>query len=232
MKCPNCGKEIANDSKFCEFCGAKIIFASIGEKSPQKKKVVWITLILILCLLLFGGILYYEHAREETERKASLAAQGFVDLGLPSGTLWKNRNEKGTYTIDLALTKVTAEELKKTNNQYSYEGFFTYEEAVTIYSSNLPTKEQYDELISDCKWQWTRNGYEVTGPNGAKIFFPAAGNRPSYCLFDMGVSTYGIYWSSSWSESTPWSLQFASDHVFMVDTKGEEGGSSVRLVHM
>ncbi len=24
MKCPNCGKEIANDSQFCEFCGAKI----------------------------------------------------------------------------------------------------------------------------------------------------------------------------------------------------------------
>ncbi len=24
MKCPTCGKEIANDSKFCEFCGAKI----------------------------------------------------------------------------------------------------------------------------------------------------------------------------------------------------------------
>lgn len=24
MKCPKCGKEIAYDSKFCEFCGAKI----------------------------------------------------------------------------------------------------------------------------------------------------------------------------------------------------------------
>ena len=24
MNCPNCGKEIANDSVFCEFCGVKI----------------------------------------------------------------------------------------------------------------------------------------------------------------------------------------------------------------
>lgn len=24
MKCPNCGKEIANDSVFCEYCGAKM----------------------------------------------------------------------------------------------------------------------------------------------------------------------------------------------------------------
>ena len=24
MRCPNCGKEIAEDSKFCEYCGAKV----------------------------------------------------------------------------------------------------------------------------------------------------------------------------------------------------------------
>jgi len=24
MKCPNCGKEITDDSLFCEFCGAKV----------------------------------------------------------------------------------------------------------------------------------------------------------------------------------------------------------------
>ena len=25
MECPNCGKEIASDSNFCEFCGAKLV---------------------------------------------------------------------------------------------------------------------------------------------------------------------------------------------------------------
>ncbi len=25
MKCPNCGKEIANDSLYCEFCGTKVL---------------------------------------------------------------------------------------------------------------------------------------------------------------------------------------------------------------
>ena len=25
MRCPNCGKEIANDSQFCEYCGTKVI---------------------------------------------------------------------------------------------------------------------------------------------------------------------------------------------------------------
>ena len=24
MKCPNCGKEIANDSVFCEYCGTRV----------------------------------------------------------------------------------------------------------------------------------------------------------------------------------------------------------------
>ena len=39
MKCPNCGKEIANDSLFCEFCGAKV-------KKAAKKWVPWVAGIL------------------------------------------------------------------------------------------------------------------------------------------------------------------------------------------
>ncbi len=31
MKCPNCGREIADDSKFCDFCGTKI----------EEKKISW-----------------------------------------------------------------------------------------------------------------------------------------------------------------------------------------------
>jgi hypothetical protein len=33
MKCPNCGKEIANDSVFCEFCGAKVEVAKQSQVS-------------------------------------------------------------------------------------------------------------------------------------------------------------------------------------------------------
>lgn len=45
MKCPNCGKEIANESLFCEFCGAKV-------KKATKKWVPWVAGILA-CIVSF-----------------------------------------------------------------------------------------------------------------------------------------------------------------------------------
>lgn len=36
MKCPNCGKEIANDSKFCDYCGLKLNFASVSDISQEE----------------------------------------------------------------------------------------------------------------------------------------------------------------------------------------------------
>ena len=46
MKCKRCGEEIANDSKFCEFCGTK----------SEKKQIKWWQLILGL-IGLTGGLL-------------------------------------------------------------------------------------------------------------------------------------------------------------------------------
>ena len=46
------------------------------------------------------------------------ASEGYVDLGLPSGTLWKNANEGGD------------------------DALYTYDEAVSMFGDKLPTKEQ------------------------------------------------------------------------------------------
>ena len=89
----------------------------------------------------------------------------WVDLGLPSGTLWKNSNENG---------------------------FYSYDDAIAKFGSRLPTKEQLDELIDKCKWTWksSKKGYIVVGPNGNSIFLPAAGYRG--CDGDViGVGSYG-----------------------------------------
>lgn len=60
MKCPNCGKEIAEDSKFCEFCGKKI--QSMGDN--KKKTILWVSLALTFFIILFialvvGNRIYY-----------------------------------------------------------------------------------------------------------------------------------------------------------------------------
>ena len=46
MKCPNCGKEIADDSKFCEHCGTKIRKSHKWGKGGLK--FLWIPLVVIL----------------------------------------------------------------------------------------------------------------------------------------------------------------------------------------
>ena len=54
----------------------------------------------------------------------ALNAQEYVDLGLPSGTLWKSKNENGF--------------------------FYNHSSAVLDYGDNLPSKEQFKELADNC----------------------------------------------------------------------------------
>ena len=47
MKCPKCGKEIAKDSLFCEYCGTQV---------KKNRKPLFIAIAILACLLIFGGI--------------------------------------------------------------------------------------------------------------------------------------------------------------------------------
>lgn len=95
----------------------------------------------------------------------------YVDLGLPSGTLWNDVNEGKNFRC-------------------------SYSDAVVKFEENLPTKEQFEELVYLCKWLWTGKGYKVEGLNGNCIYIPAAGFRDcdGYVL---NSGMYGFYWSSS-----------------------------------
>jgi hypothetical protein len=138
---------------------------------------------------------------------------GYMDLGLPSGTLWKDKNESGFYDCDAA---------------------------VRAFGSSLPTKEQWEELKTKCDWEWdsSEKGYYVKGTNGESIFLPASGGRN--CDGDVyGVGASGRYWSSApngskyaWSlyfESYAWSPYFESPEVRM-EYDRRCYGRSVRLV--
>lgn len=128
---------------------------------------------------------------------------GYVDLGLSSGTYWKETNESGFY-----------------NNV----------NAVSKFGDKLPTKEQLEELKNECEWTWTGNGYKVTGPNGESITLPAAGYRDCH-NGDVGdVGTRGNYWSSTPVASAgAWYLFFNSSGV-NVGSSYRGYGRSVRLV--
>ena len=76
--------------------------------------------------------------------------EGFIDLGLPSGTCWAQPSSS----------------------------LYSYEDAKSLINNtgvSLPTTAQYRELIDNCKWRWIGTGFRVTGPNGNSIFFAANG---------------------------------------------------------
>ena len=127
----------------------------------------------------------------------------YVDLGLPSGTLWKSKNEKGMY--------------------------YTYDEAVSQFGDNLPSREQFEELIAFCTWEWNGKGYVVKGDNGNSIVLPAAGARD--CSGDVHyVGTQGLYWSSTpYDSDYAWDLYSHSSYITVLF--GDRCiGQSVRLV--
>lgn len=129
----------------------------------------------------------------------------YVDLGLPSGTRWKEVNEGGDYAL------------------------YTYNEAVSRFGNKLPTMQQLEELKNKCTWTWTGNGYKVTGPNGESITLPAAGFH--FCTGDVYyVGKLGYYWPSTPFDSDyVCFLYFDSSEVVML--KDDRCvGNSVRLV--
>lgn len=129
---------------------------------------------------------------------------GYVDLGLPSGTLWKDQNEAG--------------------------GFYSYDQAMAKFGRSLPTKEQLEELKNSCRWTWNGNGYKVEGPSGEYIVLPAAGYRDCGGSVSL-VGSYGDYWSSTPSGSEgAWDLFFDSGKVGMDSYDDRCDGRSVRLV--
>ncbi len=75
-----------------------------------------------------------------------------------------------------------------------------YDAATALLGSRyrMPTKDEMQELIDNCVWEWTQlkdtHGFKVTGPNGNNIFLPAAGNKEDKDVSNPGK--YGGYWTS------------------------------------
>lgn len=115
----------------------------------------------------------------------------YVDLGLPSGTLWKETNEADLYTQTQAQEQ---------------------------FGNKLPTKKQIEELIHFCKWKWQNNGYVIIGPNNGFIFIPAMGLKRGTYEAIWGAGVIGCYLSSTSNGSYGmYGLSFDGSDVKLVD---------------
>ncbi len=97
----------------------------------------------------------------------------YVDLGLPSGTLWSKDYEKDD------------------NDHCEY---LPYLKASSL---QIPTEEQWNELITECRWEYERqNGFRFIciGPNGNSINFVSRNGfkAESYTYFHRITSA--IFW--------------------------------------
>ena len=142
-------------------------------------------------------------------------------------------NDSESAYVDLGLSVKWATMNVGADVPDGYGDFYDYDEAVSKFGNNLPTKEQLQELEDKCTWKWaTRNevnGWEVTGPNGESIFLPAAGLRGCFGLVRY-VGTRGTYWSSTpYDSDNACYLYFNASEVDMYDYD-RCFGRSVRLV--
>lgn len=120
-------------------------------------------------------------------------SSGYTDLGLPSGTIWKDFNATG---------------------------FYTYNEAVSQFGSRLPSKEQWEELRTKCEWEWCGHGYKVIGPNGKSILLPAGGCRSQYD--EVGIYGYYWAYSPN-GGTTALRLSFSMFHATLSESSRSNG---------
>ncbi len=166
----------------------------------------------------------------------------YVDLGLPSGLKWASMNigadspyEYGDYfawgestpksnyigidslTFGKGYEKLKSEGIIRDNGILSPG----YDAATVNWGDGwrMPTQGEILELMRECRWQWKmRNGklgYVLTGPNGNRIFLPAAGH--SYVASSSSMGTYGYYWSSTVLNSPS---NYAYSLIFSSNSKG------------
>lgn len=151
-------------------------------------------------------------SEKEQERKTYLQSRGLVDLGLPSGTLWRDKNENGGHSFRQIYD---IEGINYQNNERNLEkgNLYTYTEAANTFGNSIPTKEQWEELLISCQWILIEdNQYKVVGPSGDYILLPGSG------WADLGGNvgamftghSESMYWSSTIeSSNSMWYLYFS-----------------------
>lgn len=191
------------------------------------------------------------------ESQVAPAPTGFVDLALPSGLLWAEKNvganrpeDDGLYFSWGNVDGHTATDGYDfgSNNDGPYASTpgaaltgnipsnITYDAAMHNMGApcRMPTSDEFVELYNNCSTEWVTvngvNGRRFTSRiNGNSLFFPASGYRSGTSLNSRGSS--GSYWSSTRaSAAIARVMSVNSTGVSPAYTSNRFGGFSVRAV--
>ena len=195
--------------------------------------------------------------RELNEDIAFERGRMYVDLGLPSGTMWATMNvgEGGLFLEPYyawgALSEYNTYSKIRYDNRNSKENLtdgmrlnLTHDIARQQWSGRwrMPTLDDFTELVQECSMTWCslgnrRRAILVTGPSGNKIVLPVTGYYKDSEIFDDRFQAY--YWTSNLYKDNPeraWAIFFGEEDdenvsVFnRIDPRERFQGLSVRPV--
>lgn len=145
-------------------------------------------------------------AQESVESTVLTDSVRYVDLGLPSGIRWADRNEPGVYTFYESVEKYPGRE--------------------------VPSSDEFQELETMCQWQWRDSGYTVIGPSGDSIFLPMVPIR--YMTGEMEKDSALItakYWAATnYDENEAWGLYFSEGYISTKMTFHKSMGLPIRTI--
>ena len=179
----------------------------------------------------------------------------YVDMGLPSGTLWAKKNLGAVSETDYGMYVSWGNlEMHPYGDGYNFsQNNYDISPAASISTDltleqdvahsilgcgwRMTTKADLDELVAGCNTSWTTD-YEGSGiagrvftskTNGNTLFFPASGCRDGNNMNNRG--TAGYYWETGLNSTTH------AKHMYIgsggVDTNGNRQrncGCSIRPV--
>ena len=178
---------------------------------------------IVFALILSSALTGYSENIETTSPNVQYGECGghkYVDLGLPSGTLWATCNLGSNFPYEPGMCFSWGETEPREFFQFYNYAFFEREETdengKTIYiltdigeditgtqydaatrlwggGWRMPNKEECYELLMYCNTE-CKDGLRVEGPNGNRIFLPW-----TFCWNStiMPAMLYGSYWSGS-----------------------------------
>lgn len=198
-------KHVAEDSADTQYSTAKV--GDNQEKSPT-------------------------HLQTTTDDKRTKFLDSFqlnieaVDLGLPSGTLWADRNLGASTILNIGYsymwgdTSPNPQKLRFTDYKFydkknkTYEGILKYnsskdkktildleDDAASVLLGaewHIPTNDEFNELLNCCYIEEFKGYCRLTGPNGKSIVMP---DIP--WTYNRETNGYGHYWTSSIGDYTP-----------------------------
>ena len=210
------------------------------------KKILLYTFIALVSVGFLSVIVLSAHKIITQKDDPNYYPDGWVDLGLSVKWESKNLGVKSPEQSGELVNWIVAGPLNVYATDDSVTMFAGLESASDLKVINmdrpagwgLPTRDEFNELIEKCNWQWTEldgvKGYRITsnvpGYTNRSIFLPAAGYRNPGNQEEINYGITGAYWTSSRTgNDSGCCLVFDSTRQF-VDNRLLSSGLCLRLV--